>query len=180
MRYFSKITGLVATLAFAAMCAGLALADGSSALKDALVATMKLTTYHMTMTSPQGVVEADVINPGRMHVKMKDGEMIVVDKTMYMKQAGVWTKYPGVDVMQTQTDPLKAFAAKAADYQVDDLGMKLVDGATLHAYRTTNLKKKYLAMMYIDGSGRIVRLETGTMVMVMSKFGEAVTIVAPM
>jgi len=142
-------------------------------------ATMKLTTYHMTMTSPQGVVEA--ISSTRPHAREDERRRNDRCRQNDVHEASrVWTKYPGVDVMQTQTDPLKAFAAKAADYQVDDLGMKLVDGATLHAYRTTNLKKKYLAMMYIDGSGRIVRMETGTMVMVMSKFGEAVTIVAPM
>jgi len=75
-----------------------------------------------------------------MHMTMKDMEVIVIDKTMYMKQGGAWTKYPGVDIMQTDSDPLKTLAAKMGDYTVDDLGMKVVDGASLHAYRTTRPK----------------------------------------
>jgi hypothetical protein len=181
MRYFSNLSGLVATIAFTMMCTGLALADGTSVLKNALVTTMKLPSYHMTMVTPvQGTVEADVINPGRMHMTMKGAEIIVVGQTMYMKQGGAWRKYPGVDVMQTQTDPFKKLAAEAGTYTVADVGMKVVGGVPMHAYRSTSLKNHNVATLYVDGGGRIVRMETGTTVMTMSKFGEAVSIVAPM
>lgn len=180
VRYFLTFTGLLAS-ALAGICATAALADGTDTLKNALIMTMKQTSYHITMVTPgQGTTTGDVINPGRMHMTMKDAEIIVIDKTMYMKQGGSWTKVPGVDIMQTDSDPLKAFAAKIADYTVDDLGMKVIDGASLHAYRTTRPKEHYVSTIYIDSSGRIVRIESGTMSFTMSNFGESVSIVAPM
>ena len=180
MRYFLTLIGLLAT-AVAGICATAALADGTSTLKNALIMTMKQTSYHMIMVTPgQGTTTGDVINPGRMHMTMQDTEIIVIDKTMYMKQGGAWKKYPGVDVMQTSSDPLKTLAAKMADYTVDDIGMKVVDGATLHAYRTTGPKEHSVATIYLDSVGRIVRIETGSTSFAMSNFGENVSIVAPM
>jgi hypothetical protein len=142
---------------------------------------MKLTSYHMTLITPeQGTVEADVINPGRMHMSMKNMEIIVVNQSMYMKQDGAWKKYPIDDDLYMQTDPFKRLAADAGTYTVDDLGMKVVGGTPLHAYRSTSLKTHHVSTLYLDAGDRIVRIESGTMAMTMSKFGEAVSIVAPM
>jgi hypothetical protein len=181
VRYSSLPARLIATVALIAACTVAARADAPATLKQALLTTMKLPTYHMTMVSPvNGTIEADVANPGRMHITMKNMEMIVIDGTMYMKQGGAWRKFPGVDIMKTQSNPLQALAANKDNFTVDDLGTMTIDGAALHAYRTTNVRTKSVGTVYVDGSMRIVRIEAGQMVMKMSKFGEPVTIAAPM
>lgn len=181
MRHFLKTGGLLATIAFTAICTGSAQADAPGALEQAMLNTLKQPSYHMTMVTPaSGTIEGDVVNPGRTHVVMKNAEMIVIDQTTYMKLNGTWRKFPGLDLMKAQANPLQSLAASKGKYTVDDLGPKTVDGAVLHGYRTTNLAKKTTATLFVDGSGRIVRIESGAAVIKMSKFGEAVTIVAPM
>lgn len=181
MRFSSLPTRLIATVALIAACAIAARADAPGTLKKALQTTMKQTSYHMTMISPtNGTTEADVVNPGRMHTVMKGMEMIVIDHTMYMKQGGAWRTFPGVDIMKTQSNPLQNLAANDGNFTVDDMGPMTIEGAALHAYRTTNVKTKNAATIYVDRSLRIVRIETGQVVLKMSKFGEPVTIVAPM
>ena len=183
MRHLSSPAGLLATVAFAAACRLSAQADAPSDLKQALETSLKQTSYHMTMVTPaSGTIDADVVNPGRMHMLMKkqNMEVIVIDQTMYMKQHGTWRKYPGVDPMHTQRNPLQSLAAAKGKFTVDDLGPKVIGGAALHAYRVTNIAKKSVATVFVDGSDRIARIEAGADVIQMSKFGEAVTIVAPM
>jgi hypothetical protein len=180
VRHLSLPAGLLAIMAFAAASTLSARAGTPAIVMQALQTTMK-TSYHMTMVSPQtGAVEADVVPPSRMHLLMKKENMeaIVIDSTMYMKQNGTWKKYPGVDIMKMQT--LQSLAASTDKFTVDDLGPKLIDGALLHAYRTTNLKTKTVASFFLDGSGRIARMEVGSDVIQFSKFGETVTITAPM
>jgi outer membrane lipoprotein-sorting protein len=183
VRYFSFATGLLATMVFAAACTLTARADAPSALRQALENSLKQTSYHMTMVSPTyGTIEADVAPPGRMHMLMnqKNMEVVVVDQTMYMKQNGAWRKYPGADFMKTRPNPLQTLGASKGKFTVDDLGPKIVDGAALHAYRVTNLTTKSVSRVFVDGSARIARIEVGSEVVQLSKFGAPVVIVAPM
>jgi len=107
-------------------------------------------------------------------------EVIAIDQTMYMKQNGTWRKFAGVDVMKSQSNPLQALAAAKGKFTVDDLGPRVVGGAPLHAYKVTNLETKKTDSLFVDGGQRIVRIESGQDVIEMSKFGEPITIVAPM
>jgi len=137
----------------------------------------------MTMVSAtSGTIDGDVVNPGRMHMVMtnRSMEVIVIDQTMYMKQNGSWRKFPGVDIMKAQTNPLQNLAAAKGKFTVDDLGAKVIDGSALHAYRVTNIAKKNVVTVYVDGSDRIARIESGAQVIRLSKFGEPVTIVPPL
>jgi hypothetical protein len=180
MRHFSIPGGLLATILFTAVCAQPVRADAPSILENAVLTTLKQPSYHMTMVTPARTIEADVVNPGRMHMVTTNMEMIVIDRTMYMKQNGTWRRFPGVDIMKAQQNPLQALAAAKGQYTVDDLGPRAIGGAALHAYRVTNLKTKSIVSVFVDGSGRIVRYEIGPEVIQMSKFGEPIRIVAPM
>jgi hypothetical protein len=75
--------------------------------------------------------------------------------------------------------PPRVVAAARSDTKVDDLGMRTVDGGVLHTYKITNVKLKTVSTLFIDGAGRIAREEFGTTVMRMSKFGETLSIAAP-
>jgi hypothetical protein len=183
MRHLSSPAALLAATAFVAACAFSARADAGGDLERALLNSLKQTSYHMTMNSPaSGTIDGDIVNPGRMHMVMKNRntEVIVVNQTMYMKQNGPWRKFPGVDIMEAQRNPLQSLAAAKGKFTVADLGPKVVDGTLLHAYRVTNIAKKNTDMVYVDGSDRVARIESGTTVVRLSNFGEAVTIVAPM
>jgi hypothetical protein len=180
-RSLTPAVRLLATIALAGATTLPALADPSADLRNALATTAREPSYHMTMTSSAtGVVEADMVNPGRMHMVMKkmNMESIVIGDTMYMKQNGVWRKLPGSST-GAASNPLKAMAAKWNMVKVTDLGQKLAAGSMLHAYRVTNLRTQSTDTVFLDGSGRMVRFEQGTTVFEMSKFGEPVTIVAP-
>jgi outer membrane lipoprotein-sorting protein len=183
VRYLSSPAALLATMTFVATCALSAQADPSGDLRQAVQNSLKQSSYHMTMVTPaSGTIEADVVNPGRTHMLMKkhNMELIVIDQTTYMKQNGTWRKFPGVDFMKTQVNPLQNLAASKGKFTIDDLGPKMIGGAVLHAYRVTNVATKKVAMVFVDGSDRIARIETGADVIQMSKFGQPVTIVAPM
>ncbi len=178
---FLPAVRLIGTMVLAAATTLPALADASADLRNAVAATARERSYHMTMTSAaSGTVEADMLYPGRLHMIMKkmNMESIVIGDTMYMKQNGVWHKLPGGG-SATTSDPIKAMAAKWKLVKVVDLGQKLAGGSMLHAYRVTNLRTQSADTVFLDSGGRMVRFEDGTAVFQISKFGEPLNIVAP-
>jgi sRNA-binding regulator protein Hfq len=181
VRSFSISVGLLATIAFTAMSALPARADAGGDLENALLNTFKQPSYHMRMNMVNGnVIDGDVVTPDRMHIVMKSGEMIAIGQTTYFKLNGAWQKLPGVNPMLTRADLLHTLQASKGKYSVADLGMKVVDGVPLHAYRTTDLANKKTTMIYVDGRQRIVRIDTGADIMRFTRFGENVSITPPM
>ena len=181
MRSIPFFCGLAAVAAVTILSPHAALADGASALAQAAITSYKQTSYHTTFTAKSGaVIEGDIVNPDRSRVVGNGMEMITVGGSMYMKHNGAWSKIPGVDPMKLQRDPLKAFADAKGKFAVVDLGPKVVGGASLHAYQVTNLATRAVTSVYVDTAGRISRIESATGVTTISKFGEAVSIEAPM
>lgn len=174
---YSLIPCILATIAGClTLAAAAARADAPGDLMRAALATYKQPSYHVTMVSPtQGTVESDFVNPGRIHMFMKNAEMIWIDRTLYIKQNGSWRKLN----VGSLPDPVKAFATSKGKFAVVDLGPSVKDGLALHEYRATNLRTQKVDLVFVDGRDRIVRVEDGPVVMRMSKFGEAVTISAP-
>jgi hypothetical protein len=121
-----------------------------------------------------------VVNPGKMHMVMKQGETIIIRPDMYMKMNGSWKKIAGAGDVFDQNDAVKQMQLHQADFVSADLGMRTAGGTSYHAYEVTNTKKNTKETVFIDGSGRIGRFEMGSMVMVFSRYGEAVSIVPPM
>lgn len=166
---------MAATVLFAAHQAS---ADVSPALTNAITEMSKLPSYHMSMTTPEGLAETDVVNPGKMHTVMKAGEMYIIGPTMYMKMGGKWTKFANSN---SDSDVLARYHKFASNYSSEDLGMRAVPGGTFHAYAvhdTTHPNVKNT--IYLDGSGRIARIDIDANVVTFSRYGEPVSIQAPM
>lgn len=168
---------VAATVLFAAHAAS---ADVAPALTNAIVVMSKLPSYHMSMTTSAGPAETDVSNPGKMHTVMKVGEMYMIGPTMYMKIGGKWTKFAnsGGD---GDGDVLGRYHKFAANYSSEDLGMRTVSSGTFHAYAihdTTHPNIKNT--IYLDGSGRIARIDIDANVVTFSRFGVPVSIQPPM
>jgi hypothetical protein len=153
-------------------------ADISPALTNAVVLMSKLPTYHMSMTTAQGPVETDVANPGKMHTVMKGGEMVMIGPTMYMKMGGKWTKFANSNA---DTDVVARYHKFSSDFTSQDLGMRTVPTGTFHAYAVHDAKHPTVKnTIYLDNSGRIARIDIDTSVVTFSRFGEPVSIQAPM
>jgi hypothetical protein len=166
---------MVATILFAAHSAS---ADVAPAISNAIVLMSKLPSYHMSMTTPEGPAETDVSNPGKMHTVMKAGEMYMIGPTMYMKIGGKWTKFANSN---TDSDVLARYHKFASNYSSQDLGMRTVPTGAFHAYAihdTTHPNVKNT--IYLDGSGRITRIDIDALVVTFSRFGQPVSIQAPM
>jgi hypothetical protein len=181
MKRFPHLQFALCTLGV--MTAGLtaiAQADSYDTISQAVLATLHERSYHMSMTTPGGqTAEADFVSPDRMHMTMPMGESTVIGKTVYLKMNGVWKNMGSADLMPSPVDAMKKLAAARSDTKVDDLGIRTVDGGVMHAYKVTNAKRNTVATVFIDSAGRIAREEIGTSVVRMSKFGEAVSIAAP-
>jgi hypothetical protein len=169
---------LLATIVLVAATTAPAFADASSDLKNAMIGFMKLTSYHMDMTFARGApVSADVVNPGSYHTFSSGTEAIVVKNTMYLKLNGAWRKYSS-SVAGLQPDFSKTLAAHNG-IVATDLGPRTVGGALFHAYGVKNPKTGKVEKIYLDGSGRIARIEADTVVMKISRFNAPMTIKAP-
>lgn len=180
MRFLSIAGGLLASIVFTAGCVLPARADAQGDVESALANTFRQSSYHMHMTTQNGeVIDGDFVTPDRMHMTMKQGEIIDIGGTAYFKLNGNWQKLPGANPIRTRADVLHSLQSNKGKYTVDDLGMKPVGGVPLHAYRTTDSASKQTTLIYLDGEHRIERIETGGDVMEISRFGENVSITAP-
>jgi hypothetical protein len=176
----SHVRGIIAATSLLLATSAPAFADPNSALMNAVIATSQARSYHISMSSPNMSAQGDIVNPGKMHMVMKDGETIIIRPDMYMKMGGKWKKITGVGDTMDQSDAVKQMQLHRADYTSQDLGMRTIGGAPEHAYLVTNLKKNSKETVYVDGSGRIAGFQFGDTTMTFSKYGEAVSIVAPM
>lgn len=177
---FSFVRHIAAASALLLAMSAPVLADPNSALMSAVIATSQARSYHISMSGPSISAESDVVNPGKMHMIMKEGETIIIRPDMYMKMGGKWKKISGAGDTLDQSDAVKQMQLHRADYSSQDLGMRTVGGTPYHAYLVTNVKKNTKETVFVDAAGRIGRFQFGDTTMTFSKYGEAVSIVAPM
>jgi hypothetical protein len=169
---------LVAAGGLVAM-ASAAFADPSP-VANAVIATSKATSYHLSMTNPRtGPSEGDFVSPDKVHMVSKRGESILIGSTMYLKINGKWTKVNAPGVSSSPVEVMKQMQAHGADYTSSDLGMRTVDGVAYHAYAVTNTKKHTTETVFVDAAGRLGRVETGGSTMTFSKYAEAISIQPP-
>jgi hypothetical protein len=157
-----------------------ALADAQGDVKNAMIQFSKLTSYHMTAHGLGKTIDADIVNPGKMHVVMGSMELIRLDTTTYVKINGEWRKFafPGMDRLSGPAMTVQQLVAHKGDFVVSDLGPKTIDGATLHAY-TVKATEGPATTMYLDASGNLARADTGEGYATFSKFNAPITIDAP-
>ena len=175
IRFASAVFSCTLVAAFVAP----AFADAQSDLDRAIATTEATKSYHMAMSSSAMSFQGDFVAPSAVHMTMRGMETINVNGKMYMRRgSGAWQSIPGAGF--TDSDMLQMFKTHRADFRAKDVGMKLVDGRSLHAYNVQNLKTGHPETVYLDGSGRIVRVDAPKMTMRFSNFGESVRIAAPM
>ncbi len=170
-----------AFLSFALVCsaAAPAFADAQSDLTRAIAATEAVKSYHMSMTGRRLQFQGDVIPPSTMHVTMGGMEIINVNGKMYMRQGSAgWQMLRGGGGF-TDSDVLGMMKAHRLQYHATDIGMKNAGGQSLHAYRVDNQKTGHPETVYLDGSGKIVRIESQSVTVLFSNFGAPVHIAAP-
>ncbi len=153
---------LLAIVALVALAAAPAVADPTNDLKNAMIALASAKSYHLSMTTAGGhTAEGDVVNPGRVHIVAGPMDVIVIDKTTYVKIQGAWHQFamPGMDRMMGPVAMVQNFAKTHEDMVVTDLGPKTVDGTVLHAYGVKNAGSAKNAVIYIDAAGLPARIE---------------------
>jgi hypothetical protein len=174
----------LSALALVAFAAAPALADPKSDLMAAMGQFAKSTSYHVSASGKGTGMEADMMLPSKMHITAGPMEMIKIDATTWVKLNGKWQKFafPGMDQMTAGLTGAVATARSAPDDMVvTDLGMKSPEGTPLHAYAITNKAGKSPSTLFIDGSGRLVRVEgTDGMVVKFSKFNDVAPIEPPL
>lgn len=175
---------LLWTLALIAFSAAPALASPASDVQGAMIMLGTAKSYHVTFTAKGKTGDIDVVKPDKMHVVMPPMEMVKIGDTSYMKMGGTWRKFtiPGMSEQITSMyeGAIHKVSSHADDVVVTDLGSKVVDGASLHAYVVKNKDAKEPTTVYIDGRGEPARLETadGTVVR-FSKINDPIAIDAP-
>ncbi|HEY1977369.1 MAG TPA: hypothetical protein VGG89_12520 [Candidatus Baltobacteraceae bacterium] len=164
-------------LVLAAASTTTAFADAHSDIVNAMVNFKQLKSYHMEMTVGGRQSSADFLSPNRIHTFAAGNEVIQIDTTTYMRLNGTWKKYPGGPSV---ADTMAFASSHNGGFTATDLGMRTVGGTSLHAYSVKTLKTGNITTVFLDGSGRIVRMDTGKVVMILSKFNAPLTINAPM
>jgi hypothetical protein len=179
----SRILGrFFAVLALVAVSSAPAFADATGDLKNAAANFMKLTSYHIDVAGSHGpVAQADVVPPSRVHAIVPHAETILVDSTLYIKVHGSWHQFQmhGPSKLFDQPNYSKMVLDHVRDVDAKDLGMRTVDGASLHAYSVTNPKSHKTDTVFLDNGGRITRVEGRGAVITISKFNTPMTIAAP-
>jgi hypothetical protein len=166
-------------IALVAVTAAPALADANADVQNAMIAFTKLSSYHMEITTEKSrTIVADYASPGRYHTTSAGFESIIIGPTMYMKMNGAWKKLPGS--MGSMTDYTKNLTEHPHGIVVTAIGPRVVGGVPLRAYHVTDGATRRTQTVFLDGTGRVVRIETGSMVMTVSRFNAPISIHAPM
>jgi hypothetical protein len=180
------VNRFLAIVALVALTAAPALADPTSDLKNAMIALASAKSYHLSLTTAGGhTAEGDVVNPGRVHLIAGPMDVIVIDKTTYVKIQGAWHQFamPGMDRMMGPVAMVQNFAKSHDDMIVTDLGPKTVDGTLLHAYSVKNAGSAKNAVIYLDAAGLPARIENtdseGLNVVKFSNFNGPISIDPP-
>jgi hypothetical protein len=154
---------LIAASFFAVAAAAGAFATPTDDVANAFTKLGTATSYHMAVQTAQGgSMDIDMVPPEKMHATMAQVEMIRVAGATYVKVNGNWMKLPSaVPQMAAQMGAvsyIQSVGNNPKQAQVEDLGMKTVDGASYHAYKVTPADGKP-STLYVDASGLPARVD---------------------
>jgi hypothetical protein len=140
-----------------------AYADATGDVRAAMVKFSGLSSYEMSYTSGSQSGTVDIVKPSSRHVRSATGEIISIGSDFYLKRGNSgWMKLPasagasaaGAFVnMETLGRKVSGSTATATD-----LGMKSVDGETLHAYRVRD-SGRHDVTVYIARDGFMHRAD---------------------
>ncbi|GAC1616132.1 MAG: hypothetical protein NVS4B13_10100 [Candidatus Elarobacter sp.] len=155
-----------ALVAFVALTTVPAQASPTDDVRAAMLRLAGLSSYELSfgMSGQTGVM--DFVKPDDFRMKASGMEMVRVNKVTYLRMGpGKWTKLPetsgskGAGPMDI-SDHIRTMAKQANAITATDLGMKSVDGETLHAYRMKD-NGGTQSTVYIAADGLVHRVDNG-------------------
>jgi hypothetical protein len=180
----STVAGIFALGAVFTLAAAPAYADATGDVRAAVMKVVGLSSYEMSFGTGSRRGTMDFAKPGNGHVRTATGEMIVIGSDFYVKRGNSgWMKLPAsasVTAMRT-FDNMGSLGRRPSNATATDLGMKSVDGESLHAYRVKD-SDGHEATVYVGRDGFVHRVAdgNGTGGVRLSKFNAAPPIHAPM
>lgn len=153
-----------ALLALTTLAAVPADASPTDDVRAGMMRFAELSSYRMTFGTGARTGTMDIVKPDNMHMQAQGMEMIRVNKTMYMKMGGTgrqsWMKIPDTKGSGPTdiADRVRDMAKRANGISATDLGMKTVDGESLHAYRMKQSDGTQ-STVYIARDGYVHRIE---------------------
>jgi outer membrane lipoprotein-sorting protein len=157
-------TSLVTSVLVLALTAP-ALADATADATKALIGFGRLSSYHMSMSTPTGqTLEIDVVNPNKMHFTTGSMQMIRIDDNSWVYVNGRWMAVPAMAAGQMSQMAGGAMAARtlsdhAQHVTVTDLGAKSVGGETLHAYGVKDPDTATTSTIYVGADGYVHQMD---------------------
>jgi hypothetical protein len=137
-----------------------AYASPTDDVRAAAIKFAALSSYQMSFGNGARSGTLDVVKPDSMHMQSRSTEMIRIGSTTYVKTGSRgWIKLaamPGTGAA-SMADQVRSMTRDANDASATDLGMKSVDGETLHAYRMTTKGGKP-STIYVGSDGLIHRI----------------------
>ena len=128
-----------ALFALGTLAAVPAYASPTDDVRGAMMRFAGLSSWQMTFGAGARTGTMDFVKPDNMHMQSSGMEMVRVSKTTYMKMGSgaKWMKIPDTEGAGPTdiADRVRKMAKQANGVTATDLGMKTVDGESLHAYR---------------------------------------------
>ncbi len=180
----SKLVAAFALGALFTLAAAPASADATGDVRAAMQKFLGLSSYEMSSISASQSVTVDLVKPSSRHVRSATGEIISIGSDFYLKRGNNgWMKLPAsqsASAVATFAN-MESLGRKVNGATATDLGMKSVDGGTLHAYRVTETSGRQWTV-YIGRDGFVHRIASvsGPNGVRYSKFNAVSPIHAPM
>ena len=133
----STAVGALALGALFTLAAVPANADATGDVRAAMLRLAGQSSYEMAIGTGSRSATIDYVKPHSMHMRTTGTEMVFIDSTMYVKMGGTWRKLPGHQGVGPgeMAAKVREMTTGANALTATDLGMKTVDGESLHAYR---------------------------------------------
>jgi hypothetical protein len=156
----SNVVAAFALGALFTLAAVPAYADATGDVRAAWQKFLGLSSYEMSSVSGSHSVTVDIVKPSSRHVRSATGEIISIGSDFYLKRGnGGWTKLPASAAASAVVpfQNMESLGRKVNGATATDVGMKSVDGETLHAYRVTETGGHQVTV-YIGRDGFVHRV----------------------
>jgi hypothetical protein len=137
-----------------------AYADATGDVRAAMQRFLSLSSYEMSSISGSQSVTVDIVKPNSRHVRSATGEIISIGSDFYLKRGNSgWRKLPASESASAVATfkNMESMGRKVNGATATDLGMKSVDGETMHAYRVTETGGRQWTV-YIGRDGFVHRI----------------------
>lgn len=159
-----RLTVAGALLVLGILVAWPAYADATSDVLSAMMKFGALSSYEISYGNGGFSGTIDIVKPNAMHMQAAGMEMIRIGAATYTKVGRDWQKIPekyaGGDPSK-MTDQVRTYASKT-DFTATDLGMKTINGESLHGYKVQDSKSNTSMIWWVGSDGLPHAWETGS------------------